>query len=308
MDALLKMDVNKTIHIHRDAIFDTVLSLYDDVMFCKCTNPSFEFSGEEGEDLDGLTREIFSEFWNKAYIAYFEGAEGSYIPRTSPDVTEETMVLLGRVAAHGYVLCKIFPVRLCKSFVIASICGADEVKEEDLLSSFLEFHTGFEREILHKALQATGDEKFSADLLEPIMDILEPYNLRRVPTPALLKQQLVAIARCEFINKVSWALSGFNKGLDDCHGIWEKTTKEEVESVFSDLVPSSSSVVALLKPEDESRMSTGKKEVFNYLKRFIRIADDVTLRKLLRCVVVIINEQTMGKVQSMDPPICVQNT
>lgn len=283
VDALCNLTNHVKIKVHRDAIFETVLSLYKDVTFCTSTFPSFEFQGEDGEDLDGLTREIFSEFWEKAFIVFFEGT-AEFTPRTSPDVTEETMMLLGRVASHGYVLCKVFPVRLCKAFVVASICGAHTVTDDELLSSFLAYHTGYEREVLQKGLDRSNDDNFSADLREALIDVLEPYNLRKVPTPTSLKQQLIAIARCEFINKVSWAISGFNKGLAHCHDIWKSTTKEEIEVMYSELVPSQSSVLALLKVEDESQMTSGKKEVLNYFKRFVRIADDVTLRKLLRYI------------------------
>jgi len=146
-NALLKMTNLESITIKRDGILENVLHLYSDVEFCQNTFPFFCFDGELGEDFNGLKREVYTAFWEKAFLSFFEGAAGSYIPRTSSDITEEILVCLGRIASHGYIVCGVFPVQICKAFMVSSLCGNESITDADLLSSLLAFHTAKERTI-----------------------------------------------------------------------------------------------------------------------------------------------------------------
>jgi len=51
-----------------------------------------------------------------------------------------------------------------------------------------------------------------------------------------------------------------------------------------ELVPTTASVWELLKLEEESLMTSGKKIVWSYFRRFVRNTDEITLRKVLRLV------------------------
>ena len=138
--------------------------------------------------------------------------------------------------------------------------------------------------MLQKALAQSSGAAFTSDLERELIGVLEPYNMRKLPTPSSLRSQLIAIARCEFINKISWAVHCFKKGLADCHDVWNGTSKEEISIMYDDLVPAPASVLDLFQVEDEYQLSSAKEVVLHYLKRMLRSAEDALLRKILRYI------------------------
>ena len=138
--------------------------------------------------------------------------------------------------------------------------------------------------MLQKALAQSSGAAFTSDLERELIGVLEPYNMRKLPTPSSLRSQLIAIARCEFINKISWAVHCFKKGLADCHDVWNGTSKEEISIMYDDFVPAPASVLDLFQVEDEYQLSSAKEVVLNYLKRMLRSAEDALLRKILRYI------------------------
>jgi len=281
LKAMTEMKDSPSISIRRDHVFETLLDMYKDKKLCLHCYPFFTF---EGEDFNGLKRDLYTMFWEKAYLMLFEGAAGSFIPMSTPEVTEEVLIILGRVASHGFVVSGVFPVHICKAFVLSSLCGPTAVTEDELVSSFLAYHTEKERIILERALAITTGPSFPEDVKEMILDILEPYNLRKMPTPSSLRAQLISVSRREFIQKVSWAALAFGQGLSDCHNMWQTVSKEYIDHLYSSMIPSTASVLALMNVDDEAQLTSGKKTVLSYLKRFIRNTDGITLRKTLRFV------------------------
>lgn len=73
------------------------------------------FEGIIGEDLGGLTRNMFSSFWKKACKEFFRGEDAvvPFLPihrrREAPDI----FAAIGRVLCHMIGLCGILPPNLC---------------------------------------------------------------------------------------------------------------------------------------------------------------------------------------------------
>ena len=85
----------KTALVNCDLIVRDVLQLYrqkETIATCKL---EVEFLGEPAEDLDGLTRELFSLMWKNVLPRYFEGTT-FYVPRIDPDCTEDFFKVLGK--------------------------------------------------------------------------------------------------------------------------------------------------------------------------------------------------------------------
>ena len=67
------------------------------------------FQDEQGDDLDGLTRELFSQFYLKLKPS-FAGADRVYPvfhPVSMMGIKE--LNFIGRVLLHGYILCRYLP-------------------------------------------------------------------------------------------------------------------------------------------------------------------------------------------------------
>mgnify|MGYP001792825395 CR=1 FL=1 len=276
------MKDSPSITIRRDNIFQMLLDLYQDKSFCLHAFPFMTFAGEKGEDFNGLKREVYTLFWQQTYIKLFEGA-GSHIPMSTPEVTDELLTKLGRIASHGFVVSGVFPLNISKPFILSSLHCDTTLTDDELLNSFLQFHTEKERGVLANALTYTSGRSFPEDIQEELVDILEAYNFRRIPTPSTLKPQLVTIARRELVHKVSWAAKPFGQGLADCHDMWQDVTRQEVDHLYATMMPTSKAILGLLRV-DEATITIGQKTVMGYMKRFIRNADEATLTKTLRFV------------------------
>lgn len=58
--------------VSRDNIFNDVIHLYEDVTFHLHYPMEIEFRGESGFDLGGVQRDLFTSFWEKAYMRFLK--------------------------------------------------------------------------------------------------------------------------------------------------------------------------------------------------------------------------------------------
>lgn len=95
------------------------------------TLPYVQFEGENATDLDGLSRELFSLFWEVIRSQYFEGCTEA-VPRVDPQTC-------GR-EYHGYNPIiwlpnnRFFPVFICKVSVMAALDGIQMITDNLLLT------------------------------------------------------------------------------------------------------------------------------------------------------------------------------
>ena len=68
-------------------------------------NLKIEFTTEKALDSDGVSREVYSAFWED-FLQQFEG-EDEWVPRLRPDYSEKAWQALGRVWLKGYLDHKI---------------------------------------------------------------------------------------------------------------------------------------------------------------------------------------------------------
>ena len=108
---------NVFISIHRMHIVEKLLKLYSDPTFCRKV-PKFSFEGEFTDDEDGPKREVYNLFWEQIFKMNFEGG-GSVVPILGPDMSENLVTILGRIAVHGYICCGFFPTQISQVFLKA---------------------------------------------------------------------------------------------------------------------------------------------------------------------------------------------
>ena len=110
--------------VHRNGVRQCLLQLYQQKE-CHHLNSSLsvEFVCERAEDLFGLTRELFSIFFQKVKDAYFEGCM-QMAPRVDLQTRDSDGTLfttLGRIASHCFVVTGVFS-NLCISS-ISTFCS-----------------------------------------------------------------------------------------------------------------------------------------------------------------------------------------
>jgi hypothetical protein len=125
------------------------------------------FEGVIGEDLGGLTRDMFSSFWKKACQVFFRGEDAvvPFLPihrrREAPDI----FAAIGRVIG----LCGILPPNLCRSLLLSTISDQEIINQELLLQDFL-LHVSFpERTLMKHLLSSSPWSERDKDMIASIV-------------------------------------------------------------------------------------------------------------------------------------------
>ena len=61
--------------VSRSSVFDDVIRLYQQTQIAKEFPTDIEYESEKAVDAGGVTRDMYSSFWEKAYGRYFDGTE-----------------------------------------------------------------------------------------------------------------------------------------------------------------------------------------------------------------------------------------
>ena len=70
----------------------------------------------------GVSRDIFSAFWDKAYLKHFDG-ETLLVPAVHPNTELTTFPVLGTVLFHGFMVSGFLPVRIAFPVLALVLCG-----------------------------------------------------------------------------------------------------------------------------------------------------------------------------------------
>ncbi|KAL1258745.1 hypothetical protein QQF64_009322 [Cirrhinus molitorella] len=84
-----------------------------------------EFVNEKAVDDAGVSREVYTAFWDQ-FLEQCEG-EDEQVPRLRPDFSEAEWEAVGRNWVKGLLDLGILPVYLSSAFILACMHGIDSV-------------------------------------------------------------------------------------------------------------------------------------------------------------------------------------
>ncbi len=254
--------------ISRESLFSDLLSLYtagDKVGF-RCPF-RFSLTDERAVDAGGVTKDVFSSFFEETYVCFFDGTCLLH-PAIHASLDMSTFSILGGIISHAYLVAGVFPDKVafpCLVAVLLSLKFAvpDSIFQETFINS-LSIH---EASIVQKALITRG-LAFTNDVKTELVSILSCHGCRAVPQPSTLIQLLVQAARYTFFVRPAAALHLMNEGIPLKHRpFWKRMTVNNMYSIYSSLSVSKVKVLHLLK--EPYLLSESEEEVFQYLKRFV---------------------------------------
>ena len=132
--------------VRRSYIFKDVLSLYGNENICQEYPIDIEFESEEAIDHGGVQREMFSAFWEQAYLQPFEGAT-ILIPLLHP----QTDTVFGRILSHGYLVTGFLPIRIALPTLICMLLGP-VIPSDIMEGAFLDYLCCVERETIKRSI------------------------------------------------------------------------------------------------------------------------------------------------------------
>ena len=157
-------------------------------------------------------QELFSSFWEKAYIKHFDG-DKLLIPAVHGNSEISAFSTLGIILVHGFFVCNFPPVRLAFPVIASVVCGTKvHIPDKILLESLIDFVSEHDGTILREAVGYQSDSTFPTNLRSKPIDILSKFECSEIPTPLNFKAALTNAAKYLFLVKPL--------GLTLCHVFW----------------------------------------------------------------------------------------
>lgn len=253
----------KILVVHRGQIFSELLSHFCDETLehaqseveVKLLLPNGQF--EMGHDVGGVFRDCLSEFWQEFYDQCTLG-NCFKVPFLRHDFGKEKWESVARIILFGWKKEKYLPIKLAPVFFEQAIQGS---VKSDLIDNFLLYVAENERVVL----EGCRTDFCGADQ-EELLEILDNYSCRRIPTEENFTQILQELAHKTLIQEPAYVLEQWTSIL----GPLSKDLGE-IKDVYSALNPTVRKIVRSLKfPET---MNTHQKDISKHLSAYLRECD-----------------------------------
>ena len=226
-------------------ILEDVLSLYENENICQQYPIDIEFESEEALDHGGVQREMFSAFWEQAYLQLFEGAT-ILTPLIHSQTDTTIFPVLGRILSHGYLVTGFLPIRIALPTLIGMLLDPGRLIPSDINEgTFLNCLCCVERETIKEAFCC---QVFTHEMQSMLLNTLSRYGCRQVPTTSNLPQLLQQIAKYELCIKPTAAVAAIHTGIPSIHSaFWNNLTVQDVQSLYKSLAVTASRVLGILQ-------------------------------------------------------------
>ena len=268
--------------ITRSNLYEDVIEMYRKSLqnitreFPFCISYTFENAVDTG----GVSRDLFSAFWEIAYIKHFDG-EKLLVPTISPKTDLATLPLLGTILCHGFMACGYLPVRIAFPIITAVLLGLETaISDEIYLESLIDYISTHDSTVLRDAIK---EKKFTSTMASVTLAILSRLGCTEIPTPANIKYLLTTAAQHQFKIKILGNLFSMRCGVPSVYQpFWKQFSVEKLYQLYRALNATPLKVLGLL--HEPECMNTAEDRVFNYLKTFIGNMKQEELHRFLRYV------------------------
>ena len=141
-----------------------------------------QFTNERAIDTGGVCRDMYSCFWEQAYIKHFD-EDRLLIPAVHANSQISVFPVLGTILVHGFFACNFLPVRLAFPIIAAVLRGTDVyIPDHILLESLIDFLLEHDGNILRKALNYKATQDFPNDQESKVLANLsaQKFQIHRI--------------------------------------------------------------------------------------------------------------------------------
>lgn len=223
-------------------------------------------SVEMAEDYGGVLRDTISEFFNTFYEMCTMGTELK-VPCLRHDFQKEEWSAIGKIMKESFHSERYFPIRLAPTFIKS--CLHKEVTNEEILENFLKYISHSEALLLQNALNNFDDVD-----KDEILEFCTTYDAKYVPNKDNLKKMLEQIANEEMLQKPSFVKECICPYLNDIKDILD------LDYIYNSYQLTDKNIISQLKVEEN--ICHEKKQIFQYLKKYIKESDEKTRSSFLR--------------------------
>lgn len=242
---------------------------------------------ESALDIGGVLRDTFSEFFKTFYEKCTTGAFKK-VPCLRHDLKNHWQII-AKIIFIGYKQVDYFPIDISPIFIKHCI-GYKEEDDEELLNNFYLVISSSDATILKTALS----DYDSVDKDE-LLDVLESIQCKIQPTKQNIKNTVVEIAHKVLIQEPKFVIDTWNLELQNL------MTIEQLHKIYENKEITYKAVYAKIIFKENMLLEENK--VSTFLKKFLREADNNTLKNFLRfctgadvitdnCIIVEFNEDS----------------
>lgn len=279
-----QLEGSQDLQISRSNILSEMIKLYTDNSNILEKRLCVQFKGELGADESGLTKELFSLFWEECFLQYFEG-ESQSVPRVDPDLPVDKFVAMGKILLHGFLLVGFLPLQMAQVCMMKILLGSQaEVPQGLIETTFQRFLSDSDVAFLNKASSSLKDVIDNERQSRRLMSFLSRYGSRVVPkTNSDLESLIADIGRCVLVERPTHALICIGQGLASAFKpLWAGATVQEVQTLYQKMEPTTDSLLDIIIPKAD--MTSEEEQAHEWLERFVQDADQNLLKTFVRYV------------------------
>lgn len=194
--------------VDRSNVYEHVMKMYSMNRATVEEYPFYaEFINEKGVDVGGVSRDMFSAFYEHMYVKLFDGSTLLH-PAVHSSIDMNAFEVIGRVFSHAYLVCGIIPDKIAFPCLSAIFLGPGvAIPEEILQESFLSSLSIFEASNLSEALKLGSDASLTTTVQDSLSVIFANNGCREIPNSKNLHRLIIEASRYAFITKP--AAAGF---------------------------------------------------------------------------------------------------
>lgn len=272
--------------IRRSNIYEDVVTLYNSSGEDIFRERPFRvrFHKEKALDIGGVSRDMFSAFFEEMYIKLFDGSS-LLTPIDYAKFKVSPYPILGTIMSHAYLVAGVLPVKIAFPTLCAMLLNnADLIPDDVMISSFVDSLNNFEASIVSAALQVVKDQKnFSKEIEAKLIDIYSRYGVYEVPKPGNLLELVTGISRHHFFRKPAAAIAEVRSGIPEVYSdFWKSMSIGDFFSIYRAMQVSTEKVLRMI--DKVTLNNSGQKRVFGFLQQYIGNMRHDELRRFLRFV------------------------
>lgn len=273
------------VQVRREHIVEDLMNIYTDPTILQ-SYLHISVLGELGSDWGGVSRDVFTSFWNEVTLLYFKGHD-AHVPYLPPHKMEEerNFLLMGRILAHSTAILGYIPISICKSCMMVIIYNTTHIESNTLLEDFLLFVDLKDRVLIQEALNDFST--LSEEQIQDLQNLFYQFEMGCILKEETFRDQLLNMARNELCLKPRSLCEKLRQGIPEVHfdQFWSQMTIDHIGILHARLKPTPEKVIKCLKlSEPLGLLDIRKRKVFQYFKDFIDQLNDEDLQKLLQFV------------------------
>ena len=266
------------VEVRRSDVFEDLINVYKDPSISE-TRLFIKIAGETGIDVNGVSREIFTLFWQQFRTSYCHG-NTEFTPAISPKcfVFPDALVAIGRILHHGFILHGILPAFFSKATMVC-LLTPDIPLTQIVLPSFFKFLPPREADALQHAMQG-----YLVDECDRVQQIFSHFCFSGIPSQATLADHVHAIAFSVLVATPYYFIMKMKEGLQGCalgSEIWRGLGEAQVVHLLDELQPSAEKVAQCISTQP---CSEKEQLVCSWLLRYVSNLEPPQLPIFLRFV------------------------